>query len=119
MFGPAVGAARTMPRGKITEGKMKRLAMGLGLALVAAGMFSGARAALAAEPYKSLLGEGYELKSVVVLNSHFTTVYGGKVDESYTAIVSLQKGASTAACYIYVKDWINQSLGSTNCNVFK
>ncbi|MGH6989224.1 MAG: hypothetical protein ACREFD_12975 [Stellaceae bacterium] len=98
---------------------MKRLAVAFGVALAAGAMLSSVRAAQADALYKSLLVGGYEIKSVVVLNSDFTSHFGNKLDNNYTVLVTLQKGSSSAACYFYIKDWINQTLSKRTCAVFK
>jgi len=98
---------------------MKILASWLGLAAIVAAMLSVTHAARADELYKSLLSEGYEIKSVVILPPDFTTRYGNKIDAQDAVVVSMQKGPSTAACYWYARDWLNQALADKKCNVFK
>lgn len=98
---------------------MARRAWGIGLGLCVAAMVSSGHAAAADELYKTLIGEGYEIKSVVILDPQFTTHFGNKIDNDYTALISLQKGGSSAACYIYVTDWINQNLATKKCAVLK
>jgi hypothetical protein len=98
---------------------MKKSACWLGLAAVVAAMLWGAHAAHADELYKSLLSEGYEIKSVVILTPDFTTRYGNKIDSQDAVVVTMQKGPSSAACYWYARDWLNQALADKKCNVFK
>jgi len=79
-----------------------------------------ARPALADDqPYKALLADGYEIKSVVFLDPAFTTRYGNKIDNQDAVVVTLQKGPSSAVCYWYATAWINQALADKSCAVFK
>ena len=71
------------------------------------------------QPYKALLADGFEIKSVVFLDPAFTTRYGNKIDNEDTVVVTLQKGPSSAVCYWYASAWITQGLNGKTCSVFK
>lgn len=71
------------------------------------------------QPYKALLADGYEIRSVVFLDPAFTTRYGNKIDNTDTVVVTLQKGPSSAVCYWYAAAWITQALNDKTCAVFK
>ena len=69
--------------------------------------------------YTELVAAGYEIKSVSFLDPDFTSRYGAKFDPQDTVVITLQKGASSAACFWYASAWINQDLATRKCSVFK
>jgi hypothetical protein len=54
------------------------------------------------QPFKSLLGRGFEVKSVTFVNGEATS-------DRETFVVTLQREKSIAVCYFAATSWINLS----------
>jgi hypothetical protein len=82
---------------------LKTSATGL-VALTVALMAAQPHRAIAQEqqPFKSLLGRGFEIKSV-------TFVKGEATSDRETFVVTLQREKSIAVCYFAATSWINLS----------
>jgi hypothetical protein len=80
-----------------------------GLVALAVAFFALAQApaALAQEQqsFKTIMGKGYEIKSV-------TYARGESTDNREVFVVTLQKEKSVAVCYFATGNWINLSAGS-------
>ena len=57
------------------------------------------------QSFKSLIGRGFEIKSV-------TFAHGESTDNRDTFLVTLQKDKSVAVCYFAASTWINLSSAS-------
>ena len=75
----------------------------------AAGLFclmqAGVCAAQEQQSFKSLIGRGFEIKSV-------TFAHGESTDNRDTFLVTLQKDKSVAVCFFAAATWINLSNAS-------
>jgi hypothetical protein len=106
-------------------GNVARLSIQLGLlasiALFAPGALAQsapAQAAPAAPPtYKALMEQGYELKTAIYLSDAASTRLSGSTVQPETVMVTLQKGAVTATCWIALSDWQLQDIGAFPCNL--
>ena len=86
--------------------------------IVALGVMSLAFAAMAnaqeQQSFKTILGKGYDIKSV-------TFARGESTDNREIFVVTLQKEKSVAVCYFAAANWINLSAGtledSKRCDV--
>jgi len=74
----------------------------LAVALVA---FSGTTSAQEQQSFKTVIGKGYEIKSV-------TFAKGESTDNREIFVVTLQKEKSVAVCYFAAANWINLSAGT-------
>ena len=66
------------------------------------------------QSFKTIIGKGFEIKSV-------TFARGGSTDNREIFVVTLQKEKSVAVCYFAAANWINLSTGtledSKRCDV--
>jgi len=69
---------------------------------VALPAFAGAAAAQEQQSFKTIIGKGYEIKSV-------TFARGESTDNREIFLVTLQKEKSVAVCYFAAPNWINLS----------
>jgi len=69
---------------------------------VALPAFAGAAAAQEQQSFKTVIGKGYEIKSV-------TFARGESTDNREIFVVTLQKEKSVAVCYFAAPNWINLS----------
>ncbi len=69
---------------------------------VALAAFAGAAAAQEQQSFKTIIGKGYEIKSV-------TFARGESTDNREIFLVTLQKEKSVAVCYFAAPNWINLS----------
>ena len=69
---------------------------------VALAAFAGAAAAQEQQSFKTIIGKGYEIKSV-------TFARGESTDNREIFLVTLQKERSVAVCYFAAPNWINLS----------
>ena len=69
---------------------------------VALPAFVGAAAAQEQQSFKTIIGKGYEIKSV-------TFARGESTDNREIFVVTLQKEKSVAVCYFAAPNWINLS----------
>ena len=69
---------------------------------VALPAFAGAAAAQEQQSFKTIIGKGYEIKSV-------TFARGESTDNREIFVVTLQKEKSVAVCYFAAANWINLS----------
>jgi hypothetical protein len=73
----------------------------------------------AAQPtYKSLLAQGYEIKSTILVNSDVASRLATNAQPD-TVMVILQKGAESANCWITLSGWNAQNIGGSTCNVLQ
>jgi hypothetical protein len=80
----------------------RSFAFALGLFCVLQASDCGAQEQLS---FKTLLGKGYEIKSV-------TFAHGESTDNRDSFLVTLQKSQSVAVCYFAATNWINLSNAS-------
>ena len=80
---------------------MQKLA-GLAVAVLA---LAGSANAQEQQSFRTLLGKGYEIKSV-------TFARGESTDNRESFVVTLQKEKSVAVCYFAAANWINLSAGT-------
>jgi hypothetical protein len=76
-----------------------------------------AQTAPATPTYKTLMDQGYELKTAVYLSDSASTRLAGTTVQPETVIVTLQKGPLTASCWIALSDWQLQDIGAFPCNL--
>jgi len=69
---------------------------------VASAAFAGAAAAQEQQSFKTIIGKGYEIKSV-------TFARGESTENREIFLVTLQKEKSVAVCYFAAPNWINLS----------
>ena len=69
---------------------------------VALAAFAGAAAAQEQQSFKTIIGKGYEIKSV-------TFARGESTENREIFLVTLQKEKSVAVCYFAAPNWINLS----------
>lgn len=69
---------------------------------IAVAALSGPAGAQEQQSFRTLLGKGYDIKSV-------TFVRGEATDNRETFVVTLQKEKSVAVCYYAAVNWINLS----------
>ena len=69
---------------------------------VAIPAFAGAAAAQEQQSFKTIIGKGYEIKSV-------TFARGESTENREIFLVTLQKEKSVAVCYFAAPNWINLS----------
>jgi hypothetical protein len=69
---------------------------------VALPVFAGAAAAQEQQSFKTIIGKGYEIKSV-------TFARGESTENREIFLVTLQKEKSVAVCYFAAPNWINLS----------
>jgi hypothetical protein len=74
----------------------------LTVALIA---FAGSAQAQEQQSFKTIIGKGYEIKSV-------TFAKGESTDNREIFVVTLQKEKSVAVCYFAAANWINLSAGT-------
>jgi hypothetical protein len=74
----------------------------LAVALIA---FAGSAQAQEQQSFKTIIGKGYEVKSV-------TFAKGESTDNREIFVVTLQKEKSVAVCYFAAANWINLSTGT-------
>jgi hypothetical protein len=74
----------------------------LTVALIA---FAGSAQAQEQQSFKTIMGKGYEIKSV-------TFAKGESTDNREIFVVTLQKEKSVAVCYFAAANWINLSAGT-------
>jgi hypothetical protein len=74
----------------------------LAVALIA---FAGSAQAQEQQSFKTIIGKGYEIKSV-------TFAKGESTDNREIFVVTLQKEKSVAVCYFAAANWINLSAGT-------
>jgi len=74
----------------------------LAIALIA---FSGVALAQKQQSFKTIMGKGYEIKSV-------TFAKGESTENREIFVVTLQKEKSVAVCYFAAANWINLSAGT-------
>ena len=74
----------------------------LAIALIA---FSGVALAQEQQSFKTIMGKGYEIKSV-------TFAKGESTENREIFVVTLQKEKSVAVCYFAAANWINLSAGT-------
>ena len=74
----------------------------LAVALIA---FSGVALAQEQQSFKTIMGKGYEIKSV-------TFAKGESTENREIFVVTLQKEKSVAVCYFAAANWINLSAGT-------
>jgi len=68
--------------------------------------------------YQSLLTQGFEVKNAFLISADTSTRLSGTIQQQETVMVTLQKGAVTATCWVVFSAWNQQSLGgNTPCNV--
>ena len=68
--------------------------------------------------YQSLLTQGFEVKNVSLISADTSTRLSGTIQQQETVMVTLQKGAVTATCWVVFGAWNQQTLaGNTPCNV--
>ena len=80
----------------------KSFAFALGLVCVLQASDCGAQEQ---QSFKTLLGKGYEIKSV-------TFAHGESTDNRDSFLVTMQKDKSVAVCYFAASTWINLSSAS-------
>jgi hypothetical protein len=68
--------------------------------------------------YQAVLTQGFEVKNVFLISADASTRLTGTIQQE-TVMVTLQKGAVTATCWVLFSAWNQQSLegNSTTCNV--
>jgi hypothetical protein len=68
--------------------------------------------------YQAALNQGFEVKNVFLISAEASTRLTGSIQQE-TVMVTLQKGAVTATCWVLFTAWNQQSLegNSTTCNV--
>jgi len=68
--------------------------------------------------YQTVLSQGFEVKNVFLIPADASTRLTGSIQQE-TVMVTLQKGAVTATCWVLFSAWNQQSLegNSTTCNV--
>ena len=66
--------------------------------------------------YKTLMEQGYELKTAIYLSDSASTRLANAVQPE-TVIVTLQKGPLTASCWIALSDWQAQDIGAFPCTL--
>ena len=74
----------------------------LAIALIA---FSGVALAQEQQSFKTIMGKGYEIKSV-------TFAKGESTENREIFVVTLQKEKSVAVCYFAAANWLNLSAGT-------
>jgi hypothetical protein len=69
--------------------------------------------------YQAVLTQGFEVKNVFLISADASTRLTGSIQQQETVMVTLQKGAVTATCWVLFSAWNQQSLegNSTTCNV--
>jgi len=75
-------------------------------------------ASATANTIKSLLTQGFEVKDVLYLSGSATTREAQQVEKN-TVLITLQKGALTAACWFDLSLWISQQISTGTCNVLQ
>lgn len=73
--------------------------------VVAVIAFSGVALAQEQQSFKTIMGKGYEIKSV-------TFAKGESTENREIFVVTLQKEKSVAVCYFAAANWINLSAGT-------
>ena len=68
--------------------------------------------------YQAVLNQGFEVKNVFLISADASTRLTGSIQQE-TVMVTLQKGAVTATCWVLFAAWNQQSLegSGTTCNV--
>ena len=67
---------------------------------------------------KSLLDQGFEIKNVLYLSGATSTRQAQQMEQP-TVLITLQKSASTAACWFALSLWITQQISTGTCNVLR
>jgi hypothetical protein len=69
--------------------------------------------------YQSLLTQGFEVKNVFLISVDASTRLSAAIQQQESVMVTLQKGAVTATCWVVFTAWNQQNLGGSNstCNV--
>jgi hypothetical protein len=68
--------------------------------------------------YGYLLGQGYEIKTVSVFSASDSTRLSGAIQSADTILITLQKGGSSATCWVVFSAWNGQAMtGNTPCNL--
>jgi hypothetical protein len=68
--------------------------------------------------YKSLLDQGFELKTTMLLSDAASTRLV-QIVQPETVIVTLQKGAVTATCWLTLGSWNLHNISGVACNTLK
>jgi hypothetical protein len=68
--------------------------------------------------YKSLLDQGFEFKHAMLLSDAASTRLG-QVIQPETVMVTLQKGAVTATCWVTLASWNLHNISGVACNTLK
>ena len=68
--------------------------------------------------YKSLLDQGFEFKHAMLLSDAVSTRLG-QVIQPETVMVTLQKGAVTATCWVTLASWNLHNISGVACNTLK
>jgi len=69
--------------------------------------------------YASLLSQGFEVKNVLLISASDSSRLSGSLQQQDSVLVTLQKGDTTATCWLVFSVWNQQSLGgqSAACNI--